>query len=131
MKALIVEDDFTNRILLQAFLSRHGECHTAVNGMEALSAFELATTQGLPYDLICMDMLMPGMNGKDVVKHLRELEMARGIHSNRGVKIIMTTAVRDTQDVFEAFQALCDAYVTKPIDTGKLLQHLQDFHLIA
>jgi two-component system chemotaxis response regulator CheY len=131
MKALIVEDDFTNRILLQAFLSRHGECHTAVNGNEALAAFELANDQGLPYDLICMDMLMPGMNGKDVVKRLREIETSRGIQYTRGVKIIMTTAVRDTQDVFESFQALCDAYVTKPIDTGKLLGHLQEFHLVA
>ncbi len=48
MKTLIVEDDFTNRILLQAHLSRYGECHLAVNGEEALQAFESANVQNRP-----------------------------------------------------------------------------------
>ena len=132
MKTLIVEDDFTNRILLQAFLSRYGECHTAVNGAEALTAFEMANAEDgiVPYDLVCMDMLMPGMNGKDAVRHIRATEETRGILSNKGTKIIMTTSVRDMKDIVESFHALCDAYLFKPVDTQKLLGHLQEFGLV-
>ncbi len=131
MKTLIVEDDFTNRLLLQAFLSRYGDCHLAVNGEEAVQAFESANVQNSPYDLICMDMLMPGMNGREVVIRLRALEQSRGVLSDAGVKIIMTTAVRDMKEIFASFQALCDAYIFKPIDTGQLLEHLRAFHLVA
>ena len=52
MKTLIVEDDFTSRLLLQTFLSRYGECHLAVNGKEAVEAFRMALDNGSPYNLI-------------------------------------------------------------------------------
>lgn len=131
MKTLIVEDDFTNRLLLQTFLSRFGECHMAVNGKEAVGAFQMAVSNGSPYDLICMDILMPEMNGKEAVKQVRGLEDARGILSNHGVKIIMTTAVNDIKEIVRSFQSLCDAYLIKPIDTAELLAHLRSFRLVA
>jgi two-component system chemotaxis response regulator CheY len=93
MNALIVEDDFTSRLVLQTFLSRYGECHIAVNEKEVIETFRLATDNGSPYDLICMDIMMPEMDGKEAVKQMRALEEARGFHSNCGAKIIMTTAV--------------------------------------
>ena len=46
MKTLIVEDDFTSRLLLQASLSPYGECHIAVNGREAVEAFQSAREAG-------------------------------------------------------------------------------------
>ena len=48
MKTLIVEDDFTSRLSMQAILSPYGECHIAVNGREAIQAFRLARAQGHP-----------------------------------------------------------------------------------
>jgi two-component system chemotaxis response regulator CheY len=42
MKTLVVEDDFTGRLILHTFLSRYGECHIAVNGREAVDAFGAA-----------------------------------------------------------------------------------------
>jgi len=129
MKTLIVEDDFTSRLFMQTFLSRYGECHVAVNGKEAVEAFRTATDQGSPYDLICMDIMMPEMDGKEAVKQVRALEEARGVLSHHGVKIIMTTAVTDMKDVMQSFQDLCDAYLFKPIDTAKLLSELKSFQL--
>jgi two-component system chemotaxis response regulator CheY len=130
MKTLIVEDDFTSRLFMQTFLSRYGECHIAVNGIEAVEAFRLATEQGAPYDLICMDIMMPEMDGQEAVKQVRALEEARGILSHNGVKIIMTTAVTDMKEVIQSFQELCDAYLFKPIDTAKLLSELESFQLV-
>ncbi len=129
MKTLIVEDDFTSRLFLQTFLSRYGECHIAVNGKEAVAAYRIAIDQGSPYDLICMDIMMPEMDGQEAVKQVRALEEARGVLSHHGVKIIMTTAVTDMKEVMHSFQELCDAYLFKPIDTAKLLSELKSFQL--
>lgn len=131
MKTLIVEDDFTSRLVLQTFLSRYGECHIAVNGWEAVDAFRSALESGQPYDLICMDIMMPEMDGQAALRKIRECEEAQGIPSDRGVKIIMTTALDDMKNVFKSFHELCDAYMTKPIDTAKLLGYLQSFKLAA
>jgi two-component system chemotaxis response regulator CheY len=130
MKTLIVEDDFTSRLVLQTFLSRYGDCHIAVNGWEAVEAFRSALEDGQPYDLICMDIMMPEMDGREAVKHVREVEAAHGIASAAGVKIIMTTAVDDVREVMQCFSELCDAYIVKPIDLSKLLQQVQSYELV-
>jgi two-component system chemotaxis response regulator CheY len=130
LRVLIVEDDFTSRLLLQTFLSRYGECHIAVNGKEAVEAFRAALEQGQIYDLICMDIMMPEMDGREAVRHVRGIEEAHGIFSNAGAKIIMTTAVTDLKEVIRCFQELCDCYLVKPIDLTQLLSQLKSFQLI-
>ena len=130
MKTLIVEDDFTSRLFLQTFLSRYGECHIAVNGKEAVEAFRMATDSASPYDLICMDIMLPEMDGKEAVKQMRTVEEARGVNSTHGSKIIMTTAVTDMKDIVQSFRELCDAYLFKPIDTAKLVSELKSLQLV-
>ena len=130
MESLSVEGDFNRRIYLQTCLARYGECHIAVNGKEAVEAFRMATDQELAYDLICMDIMMPEMNGKEAVKQVRALEEAHGIRSTNGAKIIMTTAVTEVKEVMQSFHELCDAYLFKPIDTAKLLSELRTFQLV-
>ncbi|MFY9672969.1 MAG: response regulator [Terriglobales bacterium] len=130
MRTLIVEDDFTSRLLLQTFLSRYGDCHVAVNGKEAVAAFSLAQNTGQLYDLICMDIMMPEMAGQTAIKEIRKLEEAGGTLSTNGVKIIMTTALDDVKNVMQSFKSLCDAYLFKPIDTAKLLAHIKEFRLV-
>jgi two-component system chemotaxis response regulator CheY len=131
MRALIVEDDLVSRLLLQTFLSRYGACDVAVNGREAVQAFGLALEEGSPYNLICMDIMMPEMDGKEAVKRVRALEQSNGAGATGAVKIIMTTASNDIREVIQSFQELCDAYLFKPIDTGKLLHELNALRLIA
>jgi len=130
MRTLIVEDDFTARLTLQKFLSRYGECHIAVSGKEAVDAFRVAAENGSGYDLICMDILLPEMDGRTAVKEIRSLERERGILSTNGAKIIMTTALEDVKDVIRSFQELCDAYVIKPVNLGELRTHLTSLGLI-
>jgi two-component system chemotaxis response regulator CheY len=130
LRMLLVEDDFTSRLLLQTFLSRYGECHVAVNGREAVEAFRSVLERGERYDLICMDILMPEMNGREAVRQVRALEEEHGILSSSGAKIIMTTAVDDIKEVSRCFRELCDAYLMKPIDLGKLLDHMKSYRLV-
>lgn len=74
MKTLIVEDDFTSRLLLQTFLNPYGESHVAVDGIEAIEAFMLACAEKYPYDLVCLDIMMPRMDGHEVLKRIRGME---------------------------------------------------------
>ena len=131
MKTLIVEDDFTSRLLLQALLSRYGECHVAVNGREAVEAFRAARETGQAYDLICMDIMMPEMDGQEALQQIRGLEANARVLSSDGAKVIMTTALDDIGNVMAAFKGLCDAYLTKPIDTAKLLAEMKSLQLIS
>ena len=131
MKTLIVEDDFTSRLFLQTYLSRYGECHVAVNGREAVEAFQMANVNGSPYDLICMDIMMPEMDGTEAVKQVRALEEAHGILPHDGVKIIMTTAVTDVKEVLHSFHELCDAYLVKPIKKASLLDEMRKMGMTA
>jgi two-component system, chemotaxis family, chemotaxis protein CheY len=131
MRTLIVEDDFTSRLLLQSFLSQYGECHIATNGEEAVTAFRAAQESGNAYDLICMDIMMPEMDGQTAVKKIRAIEEAGGMLSSDGAKIIMTTALDDVSNVVQSFQSLCDAYLFKPIDTGKLRDYIRSLNLLS
>jgi two-component system chemotaxis response regulator CheY len=130
LRVLLAEDDFTCRLLLQTFLSRYGECHVAVNGREAVEAFRSAFERGQRYDLICMDIMMPEMDGREAVRQMRALEEAHGILSSHGAKIIMTTTVDDIKEVILCFKELCDAYLMKPIDLAKLLDQMKSYHLV-
>ncbi|HVZ16492.1 MAG TPA: response regulator [Terriglobales bacterium] len=130
MRTLIVEDDFTARLTLQRFLSKYGECDIAVSGKEAVAAFRMASEAGSGYDLICMDILLPEMDGQEAVRQIRSLERERGILSSGGAKIIMTTSVDEMKDVIRSFQELCDAYLVKPVNLGALRDHLRAFGLV-
>ena len=131
LRTLLAEDDFTSRLVLQTFLSRYGECHIAVNGREAVGAFRIALEHGQAYDLICMDLMMPEMDGGEAVRQIRAMEEARGILSTDGAKIIMTTAVKELKEVSHCFHDLCDSYLVKPIELAQLLRHMKAYDLVV
>ncbi len=130
MKALIVEDDFTSRLLLQAILNDFGTVYTVVNGLEAVDAFRGAIEQGAPFDLICMDIMMPEMDGQQAVRVIREIEQSKGIIFPDGAKIVMTTALNDMKNMMKAFDSLCDAYLVKPIGKQSVADALRKLKLI-
>lgn len=130
MKSLIVEDDFTSRLLMQKFLAPYGESHVAVNGNEAIAAFTHAINSDEPYQLICLDIMMPEMDGQATLKEIRAFEENKGIMVGDGVKIIMTTALGDMDNKLTAVKEFCDAYLVKPIDRSKVLELIDSFGLI-
>jgi two-component system chemotaxis response regulator CheY len=130
MKTLIVEDDFASRRMMQLMLASYGECDIAVNGEEALQAFRLAAQEGRRYDLICLDIMMPRLDGHSVLKEIRRMEEADGVRGRSGAKIIMTTALSHAKDIIEAFNEQCEAYLVKPIERQKLLSQIQALGLL-
>lgn len=130
MRILIVEDDFTSRRLLQKILAPYGECDIAVDGKEALEAFTLAVREGRRYRLICLDIMMPEMDGQQVLKKIRQMEKELGIAPREEATIIMTTALDAPRDVVEAYyRGGCTDYLVKPIGKVKLLDLLRKYGL--
>ena len=128
MRALIVEDEFISRMVLEKLLTSLFEVDTVVNGDEALEAFELAHSEEKPYSLIMMDIMMPGTNGLAALEAIRQREGARNLPT---AKVIMTTALSDIKTVIRSFdEGQASAYIVKPVDRDKLFKELVTLGLL-
>jgi two-component system chemotaxis response regulator CheY len=130
MRILIAEDDFASRRVILKFLSVYGECDVTVDGMEAIDAFQMALDENEPYDLICLDIMMPIMDGYQSLKNIREIEDERNIPEDKKVKVIMTTALNEEKNIKKAHELGCTDYLAKPIDMDKLKEILVKLGLI-
>jgi two-component system chemotaxis response regulator CheY len=130
MRVLIADDDFISRRLMHRYLEKYAECDLASNGSEAVEAIRLALKDEAPYDLICLDIMMPKLDGKDVLRQVRILENRKGIAYPDGVKIIMTTGISDKESVIALKALQCDAYLVKPISKERLLLEVKTLGLL-
>jgi two-component system, chemotaxis family, chemotaxis protein CheY len=128
MRILIAEDDLASRKFLFKLLSNYGECDITVDGTEALEAFLISWDEGNPYDLICLDIMMPKMDGVKTLEAIRRIE--NDTKKTKRAKIIMITALTSTQFVENAFDSGCEAYASKPLDTEKLIEVLKKLNLL-
>lgn len=125
-QCLIVDDDPSCREFVAHFLRDWAECDKAADGYEAVGKFCDALFRGEPYDLVCLDIMMPDCDGHRVIQLIREIEEARGIYGSAGVKMVMTTACRESHHCIRAFREGCESYVTKPLDVQELAGTLAD-----
>ena len=131
MKTLIVEDDFISRLVLQKILLPYGQCDIAVNGKEAVAAFSFALKESNPYDLICLDIMMPEMDGNEALKIIRQKEKENNVKPNNESTIVMITALDTPRDVVESYyQGGCTSYLVKPINKMKINQMLKELNLV-
>ena len=130
MKILLAEDDYVTRKAMDSFLSKYGECDVTVDGMEAVDAFMLALEEDDPYDLVCLDIMMPVMDGYQALMGIRTLDKERDIPKEKQVKVIMTTALNDEKNVKMAFELGCTIYSGKPIDQVRFEQALKKLGLV-
>jgi two-component system chemotaxis response regulator CheY len=73
---------------------------------------------------------MPGLDGYQALKKIREIEKEKFVPEEKAVKIIMTTALNEGKNVTKAFDLGCTAYAGKPIDQDKFENVLRKFELI-
>ena len=130
MKILIAEDDFASRKFMLRFLQKFGECDITVDGLEAVDAFLIALEAGDGYDLVCLDIMMPALDGYQALKAIRDIEKEKQIPEEQRTKIIMTTALNEGRNVSKAFELGCVAYAGKPIDQEKFENVLRKINLI-
>jgi len=113
MKALIVDDVEMNRELLAIFLEGRATSVFAESGEEALALVEDALQADAYFDLICMDISMPGMDGHETLKKIRETEESSGC---KRATVFMVTGSSSPDDMFDALiNGGCDDYLTKPL----------------
>ena len=109
-KVLIVDDQFGIRVLLQEVLSQEGyTVFQAPNGQKAL---ELVKEESP--DLILLDMKIPGMDGLEILRNIRRMEV--------DTKVIMMTAYGELDLIQEAMEMGALAHFTKPFDIDELRQ---------
>lgn len=130
LKILIVEDDFMVRQILRDILEPYGVVDIAVNGEEAVQAFRVAWRQDNPYDLICMDIMMPVMDGNAALIKIREIEVSLGIIGSEEVKVIMISALDDVKTVVKAYsKGGATSYIVKPIEKERLIGEMRSIGL--
>jgi two-component system chemotaxis response regulator CheY len=130
MRCLIVEDDTTSRLLLVELLSKYGAVQAFDSGPPALTAINESLVSKEPFDLICLDIMLPDMDGLQILRKVRTLEDQAGYPIGRGSKVVMTTALRDKANIMSAFRGACDGYLTKPIGRAKLVERLRELELL-
>jgi len=130
MRALVAEDEFLGRKVLSVFLNTLFEVDVAVNGNEAVQAFQLAHEEGRPYDILLMDIMMPEMDGLTALTRIRALEEKMPGHPR--VKVLMTTALDDPKTVIRSFHDVeASGYIVKPVRKDKLFEELKKLGFIA
>ena len=122
---LIVDDDPAGLRLLRKFLAPFGRCDLVDNGVEAISLFRQGLETGYPYDLVCLDIMMPALDGHAVLQSLRQLEAEHEILGFAGVKVLMLSATTDTKHCIRAFTEGCEAYIAKPLKKLHLLTEVR------
>jgi len=130
MRTLIVEDDLSSRQLLRRFLSRYGDCDIAIDGEDAIQAFKVAMAENKPYQLICLDIQMPFLDGHETLRIIRSIEDNKGFEQENRVKIVMTTADDRETTVWQTLEEGATWYLIKPIKKETLESRLMDLGLI-
>ena len=129
MRILIVEDDQASMLVLSTYLTQFGAVSTAADGEAGVEAFRKAHTEGNPFQLVCLDIMMPKLDGQAALKQVRAVEKEFNIPAAKQVKVIMTTALGDRENLLEALPQ-CDAYLQKPVDRAQLLFYIKRFGLL-
>ena len=130
MRILVVEDDYISRRLLCRYLEPYGPCEEAINGYEAVDAIRRAIAADQHFDLICLDIMMPGMDGQQTLILLRQMEAQNDMPLGRGAKVVMTSAMEDNDYIMQAMNASADGYVVKPIEKRSFIETLKETGLL-
>jgi DNA-binding response OmpR family regulator len=120
VRILVVDDNQLNREVLQRQLEREG--YQVVTAAEGLGALALIDSQS--FDLLLLDIMMPGLTGIELLK------IVRAAHPAHELPVIMATARDTSEDRVEALSLGANDYFTKPIDFPELLARVR-VHLEA
>lgn len=131
MRALIVDDDYVSRSKLKAILSTYADCDAAPDGQIGLQLFQKAHEERCPYELITLDIDMPGMNGQETLQQIRQWESEHKVYQNQKEAKVLMVTVRDApEDIVVSFREGCEWYLIKPINTEKVRNALKRLELV-
>ena len=116
IRALVIDDNFTNRLILREMLSRQGAVvDEAEDGPTALEHIERAKAAGVPYKLVLLDCRMPGMDGFQVADRLNA-------EAGQGLTVLMLSSDDIKVQLTRAREVGLDAYLVKPVTRTDLFE---------
>lgn len=126
-RILVVDDQETARRAISTIMSGHGHVDVAENGQDAVTLYAGAVEDGWSYDLICVDITMPGLlNGYQVVRCIRAHEEKLDIRQH--VPVVMISSHSDMRAVaVEMGMQGANDYITKPFDQARLNEVIQRY----
>ena len=122
MRILVVDDDAPNRKLLTDIASKMGDCEGAEGGQEALSAFKKAWEDWRPFNLIFLDVLMPGKDGIQTLKEIKDLKPL--------INVIMLTGNATVDTAIQGMRLGAYDYLMKPTETETLVEKIMSAYKI-
>lgn len=131
MRSLVVDDEIVSRKKMEKIMTAFGICVAVENGPDALKAFEESIGKGEVFDLVTLDVSMPGMDGTEVLFEIRMIEQQKNIPKENRVKVIMVTGQSDKDLVITCMQAGCDGYVVKPFDSAIMAEKIKQIGIIV
>lgn len=116
--------------MIHDMLKPVADCDIAVNGDEAIFAFRNALRANRPYSLVCLDLMMPEMDGQQALREIRAIERELGVPAESEAKVVVTTVLDDDSETHDAFfLGGATAYLVKPIEADKLFSELKSLGL--
>ncbi|MBF0101006.1 MAG: response regulator [Desulfobacterales bacterium] len=120
MKILVVDDELVSRKKMHKIMEGIGECISVESGKQAIRSFKEAWEEGVPFEVISLDIFMPDMSGIEVLTKIREVEKEKQVPKEKQVKIMMVTSYSEKDIVIASLKAGCDNYVVKPFNSEKV-----------
>lgn len=129
MRILVAEDDMASGKFMLKLLAKYGDVVLARDGIAAVDEFVNAVNNKERFDLICMDVMMPKIDGYKALASIRDAERKLGLARDKRVKVVMVSAL---DEGFDANYASDDyeAYMCKPIDIIKFDEMMKELGLV-
>ncbi len=131
MQILIAEDVTLIQKMLRRMLEPYGEITFARTGREAFQEFQKTLTTQEYFDLICLDINIPEINGLDVLKNIRAAEKLNHVPLDKRAKIVIVSSTNEADVVMKAIKLGCDGYIVKPFSQEKIIAELKKLKLIT
>lgn len=128
MKVLVAEDDLASGKFMEKLLAKYGEVVVARDGIAAVDEFVNAINENAMFDLVCLDIMMPKIDGYKALAAIRDAERKLGLPRASRSKVVMISAL---DEGFDASYASDDyeEYICKPIDIVKFDELIKKFGL--
>ena len=130
VRALVVDDVAANCRVMKALLARYGTADTVMHARDAVSAFQVAWKEARPYNLICLDIMLPDIDGVKLLEVLRKMEAAMNLDEKQRAKVVMVSALDDNKFMGRCRELGACGFLVKPIDSSELANCLRKTGLI-
>jgi two-component system chemotaxis response regulator CheY len=123
MRVLTIEDDPTAQMVLKNILCKFADVTESANGEEGLQTFCAALKDGNGFDLVCLDIGLPDVQGNDLLRMLRKTEAENPAKPS---VVLVMTASHEIQIVQKMITLGADGYFVKPVNRVKLVVRLRE-----